>query len=68
MPYDATYVRWFAGAIAAMLLASCAATAPIAPADLIVIAPRMLDVQSGRYGRNRMIVIGQVVRTDFAVQ
>ena len=57
MPYDARYARWFAGAIAAVLLASCAVTPPIAPADLIVIAPRMLDVRSGRYVRNRMIVI-----------
>ncbi|MFL6246975.1 MAG: amidohydrolase family protein [Thermoanaerobaculia bacterium] len=51
----ARYVRWFAGAI---LLASCTSTkAPIAPADLIVVAPRMLDVRSGRYVSDRMVVI-----------
>ncbi|HEU4887903.1 MAG TPA: amidohydrolase family protein [Thermoanaerobaculia bacterium] len=57
MSYDATYVRWFGGAIAVLLLASCAATTPIAPADLVVVAPRMLDVRNGRYLRDRMVVV-----------
>jgi imidazolonepropionase-like amidohydrolase len=50
--------RHIQGAIAALLLASCTSTTtPIAPADLIVVAPRMLDVRSGRYVRDRMVVI-----------
>lgn len=54
---NATYTRSFAGIVAALLLVSCATAPAIAPADLIVVAPRMLDVRSGRYVRDRMVVI-----------
>lgn len=57
MSCDARYVRWFGGAIAGLLLASCAATTAIAPADLIIVAPRMLDVRSGQYVPDRVVVV-----------
>ncbi len=57
--------RVFAAFLFAAFLSGCQTT-PSAPADLIVIAPRMLDVKSGAYVMNRAIIIrdGRIVAIE----
>jgi hypothetical protein len=44
--------------MALLILAGCASQPPASPpADLIIIAPRMLDVRSGAYLENRAVII-----------
>lgn len=42
---------------AAFLLLTCQSAPPPAPVDLVVIAPRMLDVRSGKILENRAVII-----------
>jgi imidazolonepropionase-like amidohydrolase len=43
--------------LACSLLFAACTSIPIGPADLIVIAPRMLDVRNGRYVTDRVVIV-----------
>ena len=51
-------IRAGASIVAALIVTACASQPSASlPADLIIIAPRMLDVRAGKYLENRAVII-----------
>jgi imidazolonepropionase-like amidohydrolase len=55
--YRIVMFRAAATVIATLILTACASQPPTPPVDLVIIAPRMLDVRAGAYLENRAVII-----------